>query len=203
MYIIAIVIGYLLGMLSPSALLAKLKKTNLREIGSGNLGATNTMMVLGKGYGVAVMLFDIGKSFLAVRLSQRLFPELPYVGLAAGFAAVVGHIYPFYMHFRGGKGLAAYGGMILALEPWLFLVLVAIGVLIMVITNQGVAMAMSACILCPVFYGLYTRDLGAFLLLAALSVIIVINHKQNLVEAVQKKQVNVRDYIKNHLFRRQ
>lgn len=203
MYIIAIVIGYLLGMLSPSALLAKLKKTNLREIGSGNLGATNTMMVLGKGYGVAVMLFDIGKSFLAVRLSQRLFPELPYVGLAAGFAAVVGHIYPFYMHFRGGKGLAAYGGMILALEPWLFLVLVAIGVLIMVITNQGVAMAMSACILCPVFYGLYTRDLGAFLLLAALSVIIAINHKQNLVEAVQKKQVNVRDYIKNHLFRRQ
>ena len=59
MYIIVIIIGYLFGMLSPSALLSKLKKKNLRTSGSGNLGATNTMMVLGKGYGIIVMLLDL------------------------------------------------------------------------------------------------------------------------------------------------
>lgn len=200
MYIIVIIIGYLFGMLSPSALLSKLKKKNLRTSGSGNLGATNTMMVLGKGYGIIVMLLDIGKSFLAVKLSQHLFPELPYVGIAAGIAAVAGHIYPFYMKFKGGKGLAAYGGLVLALEPWMFQVMLIVCAAIMIITNHGVAMAMSVCILYPILYIIYTGDVGGFLLLAALGVLVIINHRKNLKEAAQKKQVKVRDYIKNHIF---
>ncbi|MBQ7800740.1 MAG: glycerol-3-phosphate 1-O-acyltransferase PlsY [Oscillospiraceae bacterium] len=201
MYIIVVIIGYLLGMLSPAALLSRLKKKDLRKNGSGNLGATNTMLVLGKGYGVLVMLLDVGKAFLAVRLSMYLFPELRYAGIVAGFSAVVGHIYPFYMKFRGGKGLAAYGGMVLALKPWMFPVMLALCVAIMVITNQGVAMAVSACVLYPILYVVCTGDLGALLLLAALSVLIIINHRSNLEEAAQKKQIKVREYVKEHLLR--
>lgn len=118
--VISLVIGYLLGTLSPAALFAKLKKVNLRKRGTGNLGATNTTMVLGKQYGALVMILDIGKAFLACKLAELLFPELAVAGLLAGAAAVVGHIYPFYMKFKGGKGLAAFGGMILAYNPWMF-----------------------------------------------------------------------------------
>lgn len=198
MYIVAIMIGYLLGMLSPAALLSRIKKTSLRENGSGNLGATNTMMVLGKGYGILVMLFDMGKSFAAVKLSQYLYPELRNVGIVAGSAAVVGHIYPFYLKFKGGKGLAAYGGMIVALRPWMVPVMLAACVTIMLVSNHGVAMAMSVCTIFPVLYGVCTRDFAAFVLLAALSALVMLNHKSNLRETKQKKDIIVRDYIKEN-----
>ena len=201
MYIIAIIIGYLLGMLSPAALLSRMKKIDLKAFGSGNLGATNTMMALGKGYGALVMLFDIGKSFLSVKLSQYLFPALPYIGITAGASAVVGHIYPFYMHFKGGKGLAAYGGMLLALRPWMCPIILVLSIAIMLISNHGVAMAISVCILSPIMFFILTGDIGAFLLLTGVSVLIILNHKQNFREASQNQHIKVRDYIKNHLFR--
>lgn len=85
-------LGYILGTLSPSALIAKLKKVNLREEGSGNLGATNTMLVMGFRYGLFVLLFDLFKTILANRLAKLLFPQLYLAGLLAACGAVIGHI---------------------------------------------------------------------------------------------------------------
>ena len=120
------IMGYLLGCLNPAALFAKAKKIDLRKKGTGNLGATNTTIVLGKKYGVIVMLFDIFKAYLAVKLAKVLFPKAALAWLFAGGAAVVGHIYPFYMRFKGGKGLACLGGAVLAISPSMFLVLILI-----------------------------------------------------------------------------
>ena len=102
---ICVLFGYLLGSLSPSALLSKLKKTDLRSGGSGNLGATNTMLVMGKAYGALVLVFDLAKGFFAVKIPGWVFPGAAYVGLAAGAAAVFGHVFPFYLKFN-----LAYGG---------------------------------------------------------------------------------------------
>ena len=124
--LLCILIGYLIGSLNPAALLSKLKKKDLRKQGTGNLGATNTMIVLGKGYGALVMLFDVAKAFASVKLAQLLFADLAVAGILAGSAAVIGHIYPFYLKFQGGKGLAAFGGMILAVDPLLFIILLVI-----------------------------------------------------------------------------
>ena len=199
MYSVVFLIGYLLGTLSPAALFSKSKNINLRANGSGNLGATNAMMVLGKEYGLLVMLLDIGKSYLAIKLSQHLFPKLAYAGIAAGFAAVVGHIYPFYMHFKGGKGLASYGGMILALNPKMVLLLLIVCVSLMIAFNDGVAMAISVCTLYPILCIVRTGDWIEFLLLVALGILVILNHRSNLQESKQKTQINVRAYIKDHL----
>ena len=104
-YLLAVILGYLLGCSSMAYYIGKIQKTDIRTAGSGNLGASNTTVLFGWGAGVAVALHDIGKAILAVLAAKWLFPGLEYAGAAAGVACVLGHIFPFYLGFRGGKGL--------------------------------------------------------------------------------------------------
>ena len=120
-YFICILLAYLIGSLSPSALLAKIKHKNLKKEGTGNLGATNTTLVFGKMFGFLVMVLDIFKGFLAVKITAWIVPEVEWLAILAGFCAVIGHCFPFYLKFKGGKGLAAFGGVILAYNPLFFL----------------------------------------------------------------------------------
>ena len=103
-YMLVVLIGYLLGSLNLALLLARLKGVDIRAGGSGNPGASNAVTLMGWKAGALVALHDIGKGILAVWLCTRLFPALPYCGAAAGVACVLGHIFPFYTRFRGGKG---------------------------------------------------------------------------------------------------
>lgn len=191
--------GYLLGSLSPAALLSKLKNKSLRTHGTGNLGATNTMLVFGKGYGALVMLFDITKAFTAVKLAQALYPALFIAGLLAGSAAVVGHIFPFYLKFKGGKGLASFGGLILGVDPFLFLILLTIALTLMFVINYSVAMPLSAAILFPILYGIHSGSPAAFLIAAALSVLIIVKHIDNIHRVRRGEDAKIREYVKNHL----
>ena len=143
----SILIGYLLGSVSPAALLSIAKGHNLHEEGTGNLGATNTMLVLGKNWGIFVMVFDVFKSWLAARIARALFPHLAIAALLGSLGAVIGHIFSLFLRFHGGKGVAAFGGMILAYDPGLFLPLLLIAIVLMTAFNYGVAGPISAGIL--------------------------------------------------------
>lgn len=198
--VLCVLIGYLLGSLSPAALLSKLKKKNLRKQGTGNLGATNTMLVLGKGYGALVMIFDIAKAFVAVKLAQLFVPNLAIAGILSGSAAVIGHIYPFYLKFKGGKGLAAFGGLVLGVDPLLFVVLLVTALALMLIINFSVAMPMSAAILFPILYGIRTKSFPEIIVSIVISLLIIVKHYSNLLKAKNGDEIKVRDYIKEHLF---
>lgn len=200
--LLSILLGYLLGTLSPSALISKLKSKNLREHGTGNLGATNTMLVFGKIYGVAVMIFDIAKAVVAVKLAEMIFVQLPTAGLIAGTAAVIGHIFPFYLKFRGGKGLASFGGAILALDPVLFLILLVITVGCVIIFNYTVTMPMSAGVLFPIMYGLRTKSLTVGLISGLLGIVIILRHVSNVKRVINGGDVKMRPYLAKHLFGR-
>lgn len=192
-------IGYTLGNLSPAALVAKLKNVNLRAEGSQNLGGTNTMLVIGRAWGITVMLLDIFKGFLASRLARWLFPQLRCAMLIAGLATVVGHIFPITMGFRGGKGLASFGGMVLAYSPWMFLLLGVIAIALMLLTNVSVVAPLSAAVLFPVLVGLRSHDLVAVLLCAAASGLIIVKHWSNIEKARSGKEISVRSFFKNGL----
>lgn len=198
---LSVIIGYFLGSLNPAAWLSKRKHTDLRTHGTGNLGATNTLLVLGKGCGAFVMLFDIMKSLIAVRLAERLFPTLSIAGLVAGSCAVVGHVFPFYLNFKGGKGLAAFAGLVLAVDHSLFVLLALISITLTLIINYSVAMPMSAGILFPVLYGPKTGSLAAFSIAAAVSLLIICKHFSNIEKARSGEDIKIRDYIREHLFR--
>jgi glycerol-3-phosphate acyltransferase PlsY len=115
-WILPISIAYLLGSIPFGYLLVRVfKKEDIREKGSGNIGATNVARSGAKGLGVATLLLDLGKGYAAVAVAQRLAPGVYDVAVAAGVAAVVGHVFPVWLGFRGGKGVASALGVFLAL----------------------------------------------------------------------------------------
>ena len=189
------IIGYLIGSISPSYLLSKIKGENLRKKGTGNLGATNTAIILGKGYGAFVMLFDIFKAVLASQLSSLIFKGNALAPLVSSALSVAGHIFPFYLKFRGGKGLATFGGLILSFDPVMFLILLALTLILMFVFNYGVAMPMSASILFPILALLKTKSLAVFTITLLASLLVFLKHLPNLKRAINKEDHTVRDYI--------
>lgn len=195
-----LIIGYAWGMISPAALVSKIKNTDLRTTGTKNLGASNTFLSIGKQYGFFVMCVDILKSFFACKISRILFPDLLFSGIAAGVGAVIGHIFPFYMKFRGGKGLAAYAGLVLAFDHRIFLMMALICTTLMVLVNYSIAMPLSAAVLFPVFTLLKTRSMLVFAWSLLAGVIIVISHFEIVLRIKNNKEDKIRDIIKEKIF---
>ncbi|MBQ9080696.1 MAG: glycerol-3-phosphate acyltransferase [Clostridia bacterium] len=194
--VFTVLLGYLIGSINPAAIVGKIKKQDLRRQGTKNLGASNTMLVIGKGWGALVMLFDIVKAFAAVKLASFLFPALAFAGLLSGCSAVLGHVFPFYLKFKGGKGLASFGGMILGVDPILFLILLVIATVCMFIVNYSYAMPMSAGVLFPILYGLKTHSLVATLLAIAVSLLIIVKHWSNIGKARRGEDKKITEYAK-------
>ena len=122
--IICLVIGYVFGLFQTAYIYGKLHGIDIRDYGSGNAGTTNTMRVLGTKAGLLVLLCDIVKCILAVVVTDLIFgeshPDMLYLlKIYAATGAILGHNFPFYLHFKGGKGIAATAGMILSFHPYL------------------------------------------------------------------------------------
>ena len=122
--IICLVIGYVFGLFQTAYIYGKLHGIDIRNYGSGNAGTTNTMRVLGTKAGLLVLFGDIVKCILAVVVAGLIFgnnhPEMIYLlKLYAAAGAILGHNFPFYLHFKGGKGIAATAGLILSFHPYL------------------------------------------------------------------------------------
>ncbi len=196
----SILIGYALGCISPSAIISKIKGRNLRKEGTGNLGATNVTMVLGKGWGVFVMLFDIAKGAAAYLICHYAFTEMTYAGLIAGLSAMLGHVFPFYLGFRGGKGLATFGGVALAYNPLLFLILIVSCMIIMLIVNYSYVFPYVGASLFCLGASLWSFDIFVFLLTLPMAALIIYKHFGNLKKARSAEDITVRDYIKKHIF---
>ena len=147
--ILSLGIGYLAGSLSPSALVGRLNKTDVRESGTGNLGATNTMLVLGWGAGIFVMVFDLMKSFLSGKLAQLLFPSLRVAGMLGCIGSMVGHCFPVFHHFRGGKGLATFGGLVIYCGVRYVPIVLAAGLAMMLLFDSTVAFPLTVSALLP------------------------------------------------------
>ncbi|MGA1983171.1 MAG: glycerol-3-phosphate 1-O-acyltransferase PlsY [Acidobacteriaceae bacterium] len=115
-WILSISIAYLLGSIPFGYLLVRIfRKQDIREQGSGNIGATNVARSGSKGLGLATLLLDLGKAYAGVMIAKHLAPGLVDIAVAAAVAAVVGHVFPVWLGFRGGKGVASALGVLLAL----------------------------------------------------------------------------------------
>lgn len=195
-YFIVTVLAYLIGSSSMALYLSKLQKVNLRAGGSGNLGASNTVQLMGWKAGVLVAVHDIGKSVLAVWLAQKLFPELPYVGAVAGVCSVLGHIFPFYLKFKGGKGFASYFGMTLALNWRLGLAMFFIVLAVTLLTDYIVVGTLTTTLSVPAYLGWTQRDwiLPAILLVA--SAVIWYKHRENFMRILNGTEIGLKSAFK-------
>src|SRR5260370_30194612 len=117
-WLISIAVAYLLGSIPFGYLLVKIfREQDIRATGSGNIGATNVARSGAKGLGIATLLLDLGKAFAAVKIAQHLAPGDYDLAVAAAVAAILGHVFPIWLSFRGGKGVASALGVFFALTP--------------------------------------------------------------------------------------
>lgn len=201
-YLICGCIGYGLGCLNPAYFISKYKHQDIRNKGTGNLGTTNAFINFGKGWGLFVLLFDMLKAFAAVKVSALLFPKLILAGIVAGCMAVLGHIFPFYTGFKGGKGIASFAGFVLCADWRLFLILLAVGCITAVIVNYGCGISFSASILFPIMYSYEMHSVTAFWILAACSAVIIYKHIDNIRKIRQGKEMPIRQFLCEHILGR-
>jgi acyl phosphate:glycerol-3-phosphate acyltransferase len=187
--IILLILAYLLGSISTAVVLSKIAfGTDIREHGSGNAGATNTFRVLGKKAGIIVMLVDVLKGALAVKLAFLHLNFVPgsnafitlQVGL--GIAAVVGHIFPIWANFRGGKGIATLFGIILAIQPEIAGLLAVVFVVMLLATKYVSVSSISASIAFPILIlFIYNEPETSYRIFAvAAALLVVLTHHKNI-----------------------
>lgn len=195
-YLISIILGYLLGCSSMAYYIGMWKKQDVRKAGTGNLGASNTAVLFGWGVAVTVALHDIGKAVAAVLIAKWLFPECAYAGAAAGVASVLGHIFPFYLGFKGGKGLASFFGMTLALNWKLALLVAVILVAVTVITDYISMAAISTVIFVPAYTVITTQNLTMTMILCVATVVMLLKHWENIVRIIRREEIGLRSTAK-------
>lgn len=199
---VSLCLGYVMGCLNPASWVGRRNHINLKEAGTGNLGATNTTMVLGRKAGVFVLLFDVAKSFLAARLARWIFPQLAVSGMLASIGVMLGHCFPVTLHFSGGKGLAAFGGMMLAYNPIVFVIVVLSGIGIMVLLDIGVAAPLLGTVMFPVLAYVFSHDIPTTVCAVIASIIILYTHLDNVNKTRAHSDMKVRNYFRDVLFKR-
>lgn len=195
-YVISVVLGYLMGCSSMAYYIGRWKKQDIRKAGSGNLGASNTAVLFGWTAAVAVAVHDIGKAALAVLLCRWMFPNLEYAGAAAGVASVVGHIFPCYLKFKGGKGMASYFGVVLALNWKMALILAVVMILITLITDYISLAAISMSLAVPTYTVLVAHNVVLTLILAVGTVVMLYKHRENIVRIATHQEIGLRSTAK-------
>ena len=199
---LSLILGYAMGCLNPAAWIGKKNHIDLKQAGTGNLGATNTTMVLGRKAGAFVLVFDVAKSFLAAKLARWLLPQLAVSGMLASIGVILGHCFPITMHFSGGKGLAAFGGMMLAYNPVVFVIVVLSGIGIMVLLDIGVAAPLLGTVMFPALTFLFSHDVPSTVCAVIASVIILYTHLDNVNKTRAHSDVKVKNYFRDVLFKR-
>ena len=191
LYIAILLLAYLMGCSNMALYLSKYKGVDLRAAGSKNLGASNAMVLMGWGPGVIVAVHDIGKALLAVVLARHFGQGLPFIAAAAGVACVLGHMFPFFLRFRGGKGFASYLGMTLALN-WKFALLVMVSVaLVTFISDYIVVGTVTTVVLVPAYMA-FTHGLYFSAILCIATAAILIKHRENYVRIYRGTEIGLR-----------
>lgn len=145
--LICLAVSYLAGCANPAFMISKARGFDIRSKGSGNAGASNAAMTLGKKEGIFCALFDFFKAYFTVKVTARCFPLIKSLRILAGSACILGHIFPFMMHFKGGKGLACLGGVILAYDFRIFAVILPFEMLTVLLSAYLCTAAVSASVI--------------------------------------------------------
>lgn len=197
MVIVAVFLAYLLGSIPTSVWLGRsIKGVDLREHGSGNAGATNAFRVLGKPIGIVVLILDMLKAFLAVSLAgiQNEFEAgseawiILRIGL--GLVAILGHIFPVFAGFRGGKGVAAMAGIGLALHPFSALAAMGLYLVVFMVSRISAMGSLIAVLSYPVWiiWVFKSESLSMKIFSLFILVLVLITHRSNIMRLIKQEE---------------
>ncbi|MFL5762974.1 MAG: glycerol-3-phosphate 1-O-acyltransferase PlsY [Bacteroidia bacterium] len=192
--------AYLIGSIPTAVWIGKFfYKIDVREYGSGNAGATNTFRVLGKKAGIPVLLIDVLKGFAAVYLAG-LSPYRPAttlfinLQLVLGIASLVGHIFPLFASFRGGKGIATLLGIVLAVHPYAAFISMGIFIVVLLISGYVSLSSMTAAVAFPVIViGVFKTGVPSLIIFSILiAIMVLITHQKNIERLLRKEESKAR-----------
>jgi glycerol-3-phosphate acyltransferase PlsY len=183
-------IAYFLGTLLGSLILGRLRGVDIRSMGSGNAGATNALRTQGKAFGLFVLVFDIGKGVAAVLwvpaiviagVGGGLDVSREWLVLACGLAVILGHVYPVWYGFRGGKGVATVVGVVGALEPRLLIPLIACWLAVVLLTGYvGLASMLAGVGLIVAAYWLEPGNNALLVFCVLVAALVIFTHRGNI-----------------------
>ena len=199
--LICIVIGYIFGLIQSGYLYGKANHMDIRQYGSGNAGSTNVLRVMGKKAGAIVFLGDFFKAVLAMAVCRLLFKgnaDVDLLALYAGLGVTLGHNFPFYLHFKGGKGIAATAGLILAFHPYF----IPVGVILFfgafltthyvslgsLLVYAGLMIQMVICGQMGLFHAPQAILNEMYILTALLTALAYYKHRENIVRLVKGQE---------------
>lgn len=202
--ILLLVTAYLLGSIPTAVWWGKrYYGIDVREFGSGNAGATNTFRVLGKKAGIPVLCIDILKGTLAVllaHLSPFVFDSNEFVNLelGLGIAALVGHVFPIFAGFRGGKGVATILGIVICLTPITSLLVLGVFLIVLLATRYVSLSSITAGLSFPFFLNIVLKNQNQTLLIFSLfaAALLVITHKKNISRLLKRQETKVNFFTK-------
>lgn len=174
-----VLFAYLLGSVPTGYILGSLAGVDVRKAGSGNVGATNVARVVGKRHGIFTLAADMAKGFVPVIIALNL-GLTPTATALVGIAAFVGHLYPVFLRFQGGKGVATALGVFLGLAPWATLILMAIFVLVLLATRVVSLSSMVAAGCAPIVFWLFFHSPLLTGMSLFIALMIVLRHRGNI-----------------------
>jgi glycerol-3-phosphate acyltransferase PlsY len=199
---VKLLIAYLLGTFLGSLILGRLRGVDIRRMGSGNAGATNALRTQGKLFGFLVLAIDIAKGMAAVWwLPSAALPGIgidpdlsrEWLTVACGFAVIVGHVYPVWFDFRGGKGAATVIGVIAALELRLLVPLLVSWIVVLLLSGYvGLATMLSTVVLAVIVALLQPNDVPLCTFCAVVAVFVIFTHRSNIARMRAGKENRVR-----------
>ena len=184
-----IILAYVIGSIPSGLIVGKLAKgIDIREHGSGNLGATNAFRTLGVKAGSVVIAADILKGTLAAALPYLL--HVPIHPLLAGVAAVIGHVFPVFAKFKGGKAVATSGGVLLFYAPLLFVTMVAVFFVFLFLT-KFVSLSSMLTGIYTIIYCLFVKDPYLLIVVTLLTAFVIYRHRANIKRIINKTEPKI------------
>lgn len=213
-YIAIALISYLLGSLNFGVILSnKLKKDDVRNHGSGNAGTTNMLRSYGKGYAILTIIGDMLKVVVAIVIAFKIYEYTPTVlnetyssvnidqnmllKSFAGFFCVLGHIFPVFFKFKGGKGVATSGGMVFVVDWRIALILLAVFIVVVAVTKYVSLGSIIMALLYPVMIYVFHRSLILTAIALVFTIIVVVAHRGNIKKLMNHTESKITDKKKD------
>lgn len=209
-FILIAIVSYLLGSLNFGVILSNhVKKDDVRNHGSGNAGTTNMLRNYGKGIALMTIIGDMLKVFIAIAVAFLIVRYTPallgntgeislqsldtnmFIKSLAGFFCVLGHIFPCYFRFKGGKGVATAGGMVFAIDWRIALILLAVFIIIVAVTKYVSLGSIIMAILYPVFIFIFHRSIVLTVIAAVFTVVVIAAHKENIKKLIHHTESKI------------
>ena len=199
-YVYAFLVGYAAGCFNLAYLLSVSRGTSIKDVGNGNPGASNVTMHFGVKAGVCVALCDILKALLPALLLTHFFPSFQYMAVVTGCGAVIGHMFPPYMNFRGGKGFASYIGMSIAVDWKVTLIVLALAVFLALLLDYIVIATFTVTTVTPfmilLFWNCSPAGFYTLCCMYCVTAIILIKHIPNSKKIVANTEPHISDIWK-------